>query len=92
MTKGSSPFFLLHQFGIAHSLLDKIVLLVVYLYTVQRYNWLLKGLDVSWFQTSLPLTALPLLRLITAYRFRVAALSGHAALAFPPSDIALKLN
>ena len=47
---------------------------------------------LNWLQTSLPLTTLPLHRLITACRFRVVALSGHAALAFSPSDIALKLN
>ena len=62
------------------------------IHSVQRHNWLLIGLDLSWFQTSLPLTTLLLHRPITACRFRVAALSGHAALAFPPSDITLKLN
>ena len=44
------------------------------------------------FQTSLPLTALLLHRLITACHFRVATLSGHAALAFSPRGIAPKLN
>ena len=37
---------------------------------------------LSWFQTSLQLAAPPFHRLITACRFWVAALSGHAALAF----------
>ena len=45
-----------------------------------------------WFQTRLPLTALPHYRLITACRFRGAALSDHSVLTFPPRDIALKLN
>ena len=41
---------------------------------------------------SLPLAALPFDRLITACRFRVAALSGETALAFSPRGIAPKLN
>ena len=48
--------------------------------------------DLCWFQTSLPLTALPLCRVIIACCFRVAALSGNAALALSPSGIAPKLN
>ena len=47
---------------------------------------------LSWLQTSLPLAALPFHCLITACRFRVVALSGHAALAFSPRGFALKLN
>ena len=46
----------------------------------------------SWFQTSLPLTALPLHRVISVCHFKVATLSGHSALAFSPSGIALNLN
>ena len=45
---------------------------------------------LSWFQTSLPLTASPRHCLITACHFRVASLSKHAALAFSPRRIALK--
>ena len=45
-----------------------------------------------WFQTSLPLAALPLCRVIIACCFRVAALSGNAALALSPSGIAPELN
>ena len=47
---------------------------------------------LCWFQTSLPLAALPLCRVIIACCFRVAALSGNAALALSPSGIAPKLN
>ena len=47
---------------------------------------------LCWFQTSLPLATLPLRRLIIACYFRVAALSGHAALALLPSSIAPELN
>ena len=49
------------------------------------WNW-------CWFQTSLPLAALPLHRMIIACCFRVKALSGHAALALSPSGIAIELN
>ena len=48
--------------------------------------------ELCWFQTSLPLAALPLCRVIIACCFRVAALSGNAALALSPSGIAPKLN
>ena len=47
---------------------------------------------LCWFQTSLPLAALPLRRLTIAWCFRVAALSGNAALALSPSGIASELN
>ena len=47
---------------------------------------------LCWFQTSLPLAALPLCRVIIACCFRVAALSGNAALALSPSGIAPELN
>ena len=47
---------------------------------------------LSWFQTSQPVTALLLHCLISACHFKVAALSSHAALAFSPGGIALKLN
>ena len=47
---------------------------------------------LCWFQTSLPLAALPLPRLIIACCFRVGALSSHAALALSPSCIAPELN
>ena len=49
-------------------------------------------LVLCWFQTSLPLAALPLCRVIIACSFRVAALSGNAALALSPSGIAPKLH
>ena len=49
------------------------------------------GNKLTRFQTSLPLAALPFHRLITACRFRVAALSSHAALAFSMRGIAPKL-
>ena len=49
------------------------------------WNW-------CWFQTSLPLAALPLRRMIIACCFRVTALSGHAALALSQSGIAPELN
>ena len=49
-------------------------------------------LELCWFQTSLPLAALPLRRMIIACCFRVAALSGNAALALSPSGIAPELN
>ena len=55
-------------------------------------EWQLYWVELSWFHTSLPLIASPLHHLITACRFRVAALSGHAALAFSLRGIALKLN
>ena len=48
--------------------------------------------SLRWFQISLPLTALLLYRVITAFCFRVAALSGQAAVTLSPSDIASKLN
>ena len=44
------------------------------------------------FRPSLPLSALPLRRVITACHFRVAALSSHAATVFSLSSIAPKLN
>ena len=47
---------------------------------------------LGWFQTSLPLAALPLRRVITACHFKVAALSGHIVLAFSPIGIGFKLN
>ena len=47
---------------------------------------------LCWFQTNLPLAALPLRRVIIACCFRVAALSGNAALGFHPAAIAPKLN
>ena len=47
---------------------------------------------LCWFQTSLPLAALLLRRVIIACCFRVAALSGNAALALSPSGIAPELN
>ena len=47
---------------------------------------------LSWFQTSLPLAALPLCRVIIACCFRAAALSGNATLALSPSGIAPELN
>ena len=47
---------------------------------------------LCWFQTSLPLAALPLRRVIIACCFRVAALSGNAALAFNRAAIAPELN
>ena len=47
---------------------------------------------LSWFQTRLPPTALPLRCVIIACCFRVAAISGHTALTFSPSGIVLKLN
>ena len=47
---------------------------------------------ISWFQTSLPLAALLLRRMITACHFRVTALSGHTALSLSPSGIAPELN
>ena len=46
----------------------------------------------SWFQTSLPLAPLLLHHMITHCRFKIAALSGHAALVFSPSGIALKFD
>ena len=48
--------------------------------------------QLCWFQTSLPLAALPLCRVIIACCFRVAALSGNAALALSPSGIAPELH
>ena len=48
--------------------------------------------ELCWFQTSLPLAALPLCRVIIACCFRVAALSGNAALALSPSGIAPELH
>ena len=48
--------------------------------------------ELCWFQTSLPLAALPLCRVIIACCFRVAALSGNAALAFHRAAIAPELN
>ena len=51
-----------------------------------------KQKQLCWFQTSLPLAALPLRRVIIACCFRVAALSGHAALPLSPSGIAPELN
>ena len=45
-----------------------------------------------WFQTSLPLAALPLPCVIITCCFRVAALSCHAPLALSPSGIAPELN
>ena len=48
--------------------------------------------ELCWFQTNLPLAALPLCRVIIACCFRVAALSGNAALAFHRAAIAPKLN
>ena len=48
--------------------------------------------ELCWFQTSLPLAALPLCRVIIACCFRVTALSGNAALALSPSGIAPELN
>ena len=54
------------------------------------FNLIPKGL--SWFQTSLTLTALQLRCMIISCHFRVAALSGHTALPFSPSSIALKMN
>ena len=58
------------------------------------YLWIRSSisLQLCWFQTSLPLAALPLRRVIIACCFRVAALSGHAALALSPSGIAPELN
>ena len=50
------------------------------------------SMPLSWFQTSLLLTAFLLRHLITACRLRVSALSSHAALTFSPSSIAFKLN
>ena len=47
---------------------------------------------LGWFQTSLLLAALLLCCVIIACCFRVAALSGHAVLAFSLSDIAPELN
>ena len=47
---------------------------------------------LCWFQTNLPLAALPLRRVIIACCFRVAALSGNAALAFHRAAIAPELN
>ena len=47
---------------------------------------------LCWFQTNLPLAALPLCRVIIACRFRVAALSSNATLALSPSGIAPDLN
>ena len=47
---------------------------------------------LCWFQTSLPLATLLLCCVIIACCFRVAALSGSAALALSPSGIAPKLN
>ena len=47
---------------------------------------------ICWIQISLPLVALPLCRVIVACCFRVAALSGHAALALSTSGIAPELN
>ena len=49
-------------------------------------------IELCWFQTSLPLAALPLCRVIIACCFRVAALSGNTALALSPSGIAPELN
>ena len=54
--------------------------------------WCSMNWPLSWFHTSLLLTALPLHHLITACRFRVAALRGHAAVAFSPRGITPKLN
>ena len=51
-----------------------------------------KSCLLCWFQTNLPLAALPLRRVIIARCFRVAALSGNAALAFHRAAIAPKLN
>ena len=47
---------------------------------------------LCWFQTNLPLAALPIRRVIIACCFRVAALSGNAALAFHRAAIAPELN
>ena len=47
---------------------------------------------LCWFQTSLPVSALLLRRVIIACCFRVAALSGNAALAFHRAAIAPELN
>ena len=53
---------------------------------------MIKGNESCWFQTSLPLTALPLCHVIITCCFRVAALSGHVALALSPSGIAPELK
>ena len=50
------------------------------------------GIYLGWFQTSLPLAALQLRRVIIACHFRVTALSGHTALAFSMSGVTLKLT
>ena len=54
--------------------------------------WIIVKRKLCWFQTSLPLAALPLCRVIIACCFRVAALSGNAALALSPSGIAPELH
>ena len=56
----------------------------------ERHFWMSTlGYDLlCWFQTSLPLAALPLRSVIIACCFRVAVLSGNAALALSPSGIA----
>ena len=59
------------------------------------FSWIggISGYPVlCWFQTNLPLAALPLCRVIIACCFRVAALSGNAALALSPSGIAPELH
>ena len=58
----------------------------------RRWKKAVKSRDLCWFQPSLPLAALPLRRVIIACCFRVAALSGNAALANSPSGIAPELN
>ena len=55
-------------------------------------SWQIGLAMLCWFQTSLPLAALPLCRVIIACCFRVAALSGNAALAFHRAAIAPELN
>ena len=47
---------------------------------------------LCWFQTSLPLAALPLLRMIIACCFRVTALCSNAALVLSLSSISPELN
>ena len=53
---------------------------------------MIKMCSLCWFQTSLPLAALPLCHVIIACCFRVAALSGNAALAISLNGIAPELN
>ena len=56
--------------------------------TMYMHSSFYQGHALCWFQTSLPVAALPLRRVIIACCFRVTALSIHTALALSPSGIA----